>query len=429
MSSVLGLSCTSPPPLTSILFSTDLFPILPFVKSIVVHPDASMGKYEQFFYSKFFLLVYLWYVVFRIPREMSLMLSTALGINFSILMIVNMLFLFESFRRHGYECTVLLSIVLYLVYIALLASIPLAAKSVIGDAIPELKELPVSTREPGLNHCRRLAVCRATPVYDNYLFQRGKYAKCLECARRNEGIVFDASNTNCTSDKRNIDAKGCYKCTEGQPPPDRETCRFSDADCLFVNTVLDLLDKDEYENVFEDHLVLQDNGNYVSDGTQRLTRKLKDKKYPNRAELCKEAEGTLCWFACEDRACKSFVGWNKDPNAPRFSSIEDADANGHGYPTESICMQENSGTQCRKATKCAYGTDVIPRCACEQYRDVHQYTNPCRLFEGQCDDNSIAYTEAVLKLKQVDVVVEDIISVDDVDRFLETLDTVAKKIP
>ena len=213
MPSVFGVPCNKPPALYDIFFSTSLFPLGNFLKSIPQNPNASMNKFEKFFYSKLFLLIYLWYIVFRIPRELSTYININIGLNYSILLVIHVTFVFELFRRFGYECTVFLVTILYLLYNGIIYMIPVVAESPIGDAVPELKELPVSTRKPGMNHCRRLAVCRATPVYDNYLFQKGKYEKCVECAKKNEGIVFKSSKDGCGSKEKDINAKDCYDCT------------------------------------------------------------------------------------------------------------------------------------------------------------------------------------------------------------------------
>ena len=416
MATVFGLPCTPLPPIGDIVFSAPLSPFDNFVKSIFANPNYR-DKHSRFFYSKLFFFAYVWYVVFRLPREMSRLLNAGLGINFSILLVINVVFAFEMFRRYGYECTLLLVAMLYFVYTGLLMLLPAVAKSEVGEVLPELKELPVSQRTPGLNHCRRLAVCRATPVFDNHRFQQGKYRKCLACASgaKPKKIVFDETAPNCGSKERDVDAEKCYKCSSADAST--RSCRYSDADCADVNMVLDMLDSDKTE-------------------------------YRERQRICKEASGSLCWFQPVEGDNSKGLGWNQPLLVERNTrhqrqdakewDLSDANANGHGFPTKEICEREipadlggtpSPGVTCKRLSSCAPKTDAAARCVCEQYRDVRQYRNPCEFLEANCDDTSVAYTEAVLRIKQADIGVDDIISVDDAKNFLDALDTVAERIP
>ncbi len=429
MASIFGIPCDSPPPLGDILFSTSLFPIGDFLKTLAQNPNSSMNKYQKFFYSKLFLLFYLWYVVFRIPREMSIFLNRSINFNYSVLLIINVLFVFELFRRYGYECTVFLVIIMYLLYSGIIYTIPVVAESPVGDALPELKELPVSTRKPGLNHCRRLAVCRATPVYDNYLFQRGKYEKCIECAKRKEKIVFKSSKKDCDSKKRDINAKDCYECTVNSSP-NTNKCTYSSEDCANVEMVLDILDPPQNTPKFQKV--------YDSDGQDTLTTELvftTSESVFNRAEVCKEAHGTLCWFG--KLANGKYRGWNyKDSQNYKTYDLNDPRGKGQGFPTEQVCLHEMSKVienASGSSPTCVKGVCEVSEkeasCACSQYKDVAQFHNPCEFLKDNCDEKSIAYTEAKLKIKQANVSVEDIVTVGDAERFLEDLDKIAGKLP
>jgi hypothetical protein len=409
MTSVFGIPCQKAPNLGDIYFSTGLFPITNFLKSIVRNPDASMTKHEQFFYSKMFLTMYLFYIVFRIPRELSLFLKTSIGLNYSIVLLVNMLFVFELLRRYGYECTIFLVILLYIVYNLVVYMIPILARSPVGEVLPELKEIPAATRKPGVNHCRRLVVCRATPVFDNHIFQRGKHEKCLECAKINEKIIFKGTNKGCESTKRDIDAKSCYECTEGNEP-DYGNCSYDQTDCENVNMVLDLLE--------EKSLLKTD-----------------------KTEACKEGHGSLCWFG-KIPGTDEYRGWKWEST----TGVQDIriDPNdrasiGLGFPTQEICMATMEKYQSKSSKTpipedtCVKGvcdvSDKRAECACSEYADAAQFLNPCEFLEKHCDEKSIAYTEAQLKLKQADVNVDDIISVGNVDNFLNDLDKIASSLP
>ena len=435
MASIFGIPCDPPPPLGDILFSTSLFPLNDFVKSLAQNPNPSMNKYEKFFYSKLFLIFYLWYVVVRIPREMSLFLNRNIALNYSILLIINVLFVFELFRRYGYECTMFLVITMYLLYTGMIYMIPVVAESPVGDALPELKELPVSTRKPGLNHCRRLAVCRATPVYDNYLFQRGKYDKCIECAKYNpsEKIIFKSSKKGCGSKNRDIDAKKCYECTVNSPPDKSDGCTYSSNDCENVIMALDILDPPRNTPTFEKV--------YDSDGQDTLTTRLVSSTSEavfNRAEVCKEAHGSLCWFGKLGNG--KYRGWNyKDGGNYQTYDLNDPRGKGHGFPTKGVCEHSMAEGTTKGTTKplpegaCVKGLcEVSEReasCACSEYKSVPQFNNPCKFLEPNCDEKSIAYTEAKLKIKQANVAVEDIVTVGDAERFLKDLDNLADKLP
>lgn len=396
MASIFGIPCDSPPPLGDILFSTSLFPLNDFVKSLAQNPNPSMNKHEKLFNSKVFLILYLWYIVFRIPREMSLFLNSSIALNYSILLIINISFVFELFRRYGYECTVFLVIIMYVFYSGMMYMIPVLSESPFGDFFPELKELPVSTRKPGLNHCRRLVVCRATPVYDNYLFQRGKYEKCIECAKKNEKIIFKSSKKGCGSKNRDIDAKACYECTVNSPSDKSHSCTYSSNDCEQVRMVLDILNAPE--------------ANF------------------DRADVCKKAHGSLCWFGKLSNG--KYRGWNYNESVSNYQTYElnDPRAKGHGFPTEGVCkyyMQDDE--LCEKGV-----CDVSKKeasCACSEYKNVSQFNDPCKFLEPNCDEKSIAYTEATLKIKQTELAVQDIVTVGNVDRFLKDLDTLANQLP
>lgn len=437
MSSVFGIPCIRPPSLGDVYFSTALFPLSMFAKSIFKNPNQSMNKYERFFYSKLFMTIYLWYVVFRIPRELSLFLNRNIGLNFGILLVIHMIFVLELFKAYGYECTVFLVIIMYLLYSGLMYLLSLAADSALGDALPELKELPVAKRTPGLNHCRRLAICRVTPVFDNYVFQRGKYEKCVECAKKNERIIFKSSKSECGSKKRDINAKECYECTENTRP-EFKNCTYSTEECENVNMVLDILDPPIHSQKFEDV--------YDSKGEKTLETRIvttTSRATFDRAKVCKESHASLCWFG--KLPGNKYRGWNyltgeliSSESYETFDDLNDPRSIGQGFPTREVCLSEMSKMQ--DATIggladdiCVMGvcdvSDKKAECACTQYRDVAQFKDPCKFLEANCDEKSIAYTEAQLKVKQADIDVSNIVRVDDARRLLNDLDNLSNAIP
>jgi hypothetical protein len=433
MASVFGLPCDKPPNVSDILFSTPLFPFSEFLKTFLQNPNPSLSKHEKFFNSKFFLLFYLYYIVFRFPREMSLYLHTNIGLNFSILFIVNVIFTIELFRNYGYECTLILSVILFLIYNALVYIIPVAATSPLGDVLPELKQIPASTRKPGLNHCRRLAICRATPVYDNFLFQKGKYQKCVECAKKNQNIVFKSSKENCGSKKRDIDPKECYECTDSSPPK-YDNCTYSVEDCRNVTIALDILDPPKHSPKFEKI--------YDSQGKDTLQTRLVSTTSPSiydRTQICKEAHGSLCWFGKLQN--NKYRGWNyKQVNSENYQTFDlnDPDSVGQGFPTKDVCLTEMNKMLERKTgplpeDTCIKGIcDVSNKkasCSCSQYKDVPQFNDPCEFLEANCDEKSLAFTEAQLKMKQADVDLKDIVSVEDAQLFLNDLDKLSNALP
>jgi len=315
--------------------------------------------------------------------------------------------------------------------------VPVLAGSAVGEVLPELKELPVSTKKPGLNHCRRLVVCRATPVYDNHLFQKGKYEKCIECAKKNpsEKIKFNSSKKGCGSKNRDVDAKECYECTvNSDNDKSKVNCTYSVNDCENVTMVLDLLDPPRHTPKFEKV--------YDSDGQDTLTTRLvstTSEALFDRTEVCKQAHGTLCWFGKLPNG--KYRGWNyKDGGNYQTYDLNDTATRGQGFPTKDVCLHymaeddpQSTPDSLDKKGTCVKGicevSDKEASCSCDEFKDVAQFDNPCAFLEANCDEKSLAYTEAKLKIKQADVSVQDIVTVGDAERFLKDLDAVASKMP
>lgn len=337
---------------------------------------------------------------FRLPREMSLLLSNSLGVNYTILLVIHIFFVFRMLQKYGYECCILFTLAAYFTYDMLLSLLSVAAQSSVGDALPELKELPVANRKPGLNHCRRLAICRATPVYDNFLFQKGKHEKCIECAKQNKRIRFNDKKKNCGSKERSIDAKSCYDCTNVKP--EQKNCDFSNTDCKLIYDVLDEIDT---------------------------------KQRYSRQKVCNESKASLCWFA-PIPGTKKVRGWN-------FQSYTENDPGSidKGFPTKAICLDQikklqgeivGGATNCKRSELCELkrlSAHKHAECTCREYKAVSQFLDPCQFLETNCDENSISFKEATLKVESANVNVDDIVSVDDAERFLNILDGISKKIP
>ena len=423
MSSVLGVGCGERPDVARILFGTSVSPFSTFLFSFVQGPQhTGLDRYDRFFESKLFFIFFSWFMLFRVPRELAHELNRGLGVSFIVLLMIHVTIALEAFRRYGYECTSFLLLVMFLIYSGILYMIPVVASTPVGDVIPELKELPVSTRTPGLNHCRRLAVCRATPVYDNHRLQKGKYEKCMECVMSSEkSIIFRPEREGCGFKQRDIDARECYDCSEQDA---RTTdCSYTREDCLAVNMVLNEIDPPKTIPVH----VESDNG------PKLMVTREEEPKFP-RPQACKESHGSLCWFAelKEPTLDERYQGWDE---SVVLSDINVLTAQGRGFPTKEICMEVTQGRSQTNRNKvvCKKGyckaSAAMARCACEQYRDVAQFRDPCAFLEANCDVNSVSYAEAVLKLKQADVGVDDIITIEESQRFLGKLDDVARQIP
>ena len=116
--------------------------------------------------------------------------------------------------------------------------------------------------------------------------------------------------------------------------------------------------------------------------------------------------------------------------------LNDPKSKGHGFPTKSVCeheMAKGSSSVTLTEGTCVKGVcDVSDKeavCACSEYKNVAQFHDPCKFLEANCDENSIAYTEAKLKMEQANVAVEDIVTIEDAERFLRDLDNLANKLP
>jgi hypothetical protein len=193
--------------------------------------------------------------------------------------------------------------------------------------------------------------------------------------------------------------------------------------------VLDLLDPPKYTPKFEKV--------YDSDGEETMTKRLVSSMSEalfNREEVCKKAHGSLCWFG--KIANDKYRGWN-DKDLKTYD-LNDPRAQGHGFPTEDIClhyMAERTGKTpdtlpektCVKSV-CEI-SDKEASCTCAEYKNVPQFNDPCKFLEANCDEKSIAYTEAQLKMKQADVSVQDIVNVGNAEKFLKDLDTLANQLP
>lgn len=417
MSSFLGLPCDPPAKLDSVFFPISET----FSRKLFLNPNYSeMG---QFWNSRFFIILFLWYVVFRIPREYSRMISVGLGVSMGLVTLINVVFVFEVFRRHGYECTLFFCLLLYLLYFFLLSMIPVAARiPAIAETFPEIKELPVAQKEPGLNHCRRLAICRYSPVFANHRFQKGKYQKCLECAKQERDFQYDGSSKECESGVKYNDPKKCYKCSEGKV--DVNVCTLTKEECASVTLVLDMIDPPKTELTTSNE-----------SGTERVLSRSTGTKY-NRQEACRVGQGSLCWFSvATPPGIGKYFGWQgigqHGSARPVFEDLTQPEVLGRGYPTQAICEEKEVGLNCIEASGkgCKKDKEMIARCACEQYTDTPKFSNPCEFLETNCDMNSIAYKEAEMKMKQGDINVSDIVSVENIQGFIGRLDDISRKIP
>lgn len=390
MSSFLGLKCDKVP-LRDILLSAGS--AADFFASFVKFPDGDMQRHMRFFNSKLFLLSFVWFVCVKVSWELAHMMSAAFGVRRTVMLLVHVPLALYMLVLHGYECALFMLVLLFAVYKSIILLLPAVAKGKAGDVVPALKKIPATTgKKSGVSQCERLAVCRSTPVYDNHRFQRGKHQKCMECASRNERIVFDADEEGCGHEERDVDAERCFKCTEGNSP-DFSSCDYSDEECADVLMSLEFIDPDG-----------------ALDGRR----------------VCRDAEASLCWFY-EDQG--EFRGWNAD----RGFRLDDAGANGHGFPTRELCEARRAkttggGAACQRLGPCRTGVLQKELCACEDYRDNEQHRDPCAVFERGCDDSSLEYREAALRIRQGGVSVSDVVSADDVDDFVGSIEDVVNTV-
>lgn len=402
--SVLGIECGDPPQIFEILFGVN--PVLnsdgrfalsqfrTYLFSFMLNPSSTGDKYDRFFNGKLFFLLFVYIVVFKLSREMAHMVAQVLDINRTLLLIAHIAIVTQMMRTYGYECTVILVVLLYCFYAGVVMLLPSVAQSEIAEVIPVVKELPGATAAPGINHCRRLAVCRESSIYDNHRMQVGKYEKCLQCAAQNEQITFDESLPGCESTRRDVSAQDCYKCTEDAPPPSAN-CSSSDPACKLLRTVLDSIDSD---------------GIY------------------DRESACNESGGSMCYFA--HKTNQTFLGW---PKGVTFRKNDPA-SKGKGFPTKEIC-EHHHGTSCVRF-ECqqpeegpADGLSAHQaECACQQYKDVPQFDDPCARLASKCDERSVAYAEAKLMIKQMQIETSDIVTSDHLESFLSRVDELAENV-
>lgn len=390
------MSCVRPPP-----FSDIFLPLgETFGPAFFRNPRASPGR--QFLHSRMFFFLFLWYVVFRMGRSLARAVNKMTGVSFGILALVHSVALIEAYRRLGAECTAFGSLVVFVVYLTIdrfFAGQKMALNSVNTTPVVGSAILTDASKVDGggMLACRRLALCRSTPVHARHKSQRLKHRKCIECAEKSKSIQYDNAKIGCRPEDRDNGTVQCHKCHETAPPPE-EQC---DTACRDIETVMDLIDPDD-------------------DG-QGL-------KYPDRAGICRESRGSLCWFACAGSVCGGGVpltGWD---GKTTVSGVADASGNGSGYPTREVC-EAHSGSKCVRLTSCAGDPKMLAECACSKHIDALVAENPCAFFEGDCDENSIEYSEALLKMKQGEISTADIVSVGDVQKFVSALDTLAKSIP
>ena len=65
--------------------------------------------------SKFFYVLFVYYIVWQLSNMYARMLSSAIGLRLSILVAIHVIFAALLFNRTGYECTVFVMGLLYLV--------------------------------------------------------------------------------------------------------------------------------------------------------------------------------------------------------------------------------------------------------------------------------------------------------------------------
>ena len=351
---------------------------------------------EKFWYSRAFTLIFIWLVVLRIPREMSTMLSNAFGISVGIVTLINSTFVFSLFRTYGYECTLVMCLALYIIYDFIVSMLPTAKDTALGDMVPALKTLPAATgvKKSSSDNCYRLAVCHDAPVYDNHLFQKGKHAKCLECARKGKAILYQSNKAGCGSGETSNNPQHCYDC-HPDAAADESACDTAKL-CRDVDRALAMM----------------------KDAT--------GVEHGSRRQICRESMGSLCWFECLGSDCK---GKLKGFTGDVITDVNDPSGSGRGYPTEKVCKRQTGGSQCVKTKRCAGYVDQFRTCACDTYKASRKMNDPCARFEKACDKSSVAYMEAKAKIAQANIKIKDIVDAQDAQNFVAALDKVVAMIP
>eukprot|EP00966_Prymnesium_polylepis_P156295 3610868-Prymnesium_polylepis.1 len=198
-----------------------------------------------------------------------------------------------------------------------------------------------------------------------YQFQKGKYQKCIECAKQSKGFQYDGSNKECQSGVKSNDPKKCYKCTESEV--DIDECTLTNEECASVNLVLDMIDPPKTEIATSDDF-----------GRQRIRSRSTGTKY-NRQEACRIGQGSLCWFREAAPGTGKYFGWQgigeHGSARPVFEDLTQPGVLGKGYPTQAICEAEEGVSTCFEATGrgCKKDEEMLARCACEQYTDTPKY--------------------------------------------------------
>ena len=371
MKQLLYMPCQKPPPFSEILSgATRRIPYSLFVHEQDVGRHMSM---TGFMHSAAFLIFAL-FLGIAAARELAYSLSRVFGISGGVIAVVIFVFLLEIYRRTGFQCTVWAWMQLFMLVIHGTEALPGVAQSAVGDAIPILKELPGASEEKPADprlQCFRLAACRAAPIYDNHLEQRQKFEKCEECLSKDMGFTSKWNEDKfvgyvCSADVE----KGYRKCMDTPSASD---------ECPMTADVLEIIGSEE-----------------------------------SVIDVCNASNGQLCTFAKKNGTYFGFAG---------EVDFVASDA-GLGYPTIEICEGQNPGAECVSLENCeASDKRISTNCFCNQYRTVAQYKDPCAFLMENCDENSSAYREAVIQLKQQDIEVSDIISVDDVQGLVAKLDT------
>ena len=324
-----------------------------------------------------------------------MILSNAFGVSAGVIALLNSIFVMFIFRTYGYECTLLICLILFIVYDGVVALLPTASQTVLGDVVPQVKALPGSKKEKQTSqaNCLRLAVCLDSPLYDNHLFQKGKHEKCVECARKGKAMLYNAKRKGCDSSTSTSDAKTCYDCHPTATPDD------------------------EYCNTAQ----------YCADVKRALTmmRDMSSVEHGSHASICRESKGSLCWFECINGDCS---GQLKGFTGDSITGVDDPTGSGRGFPTESVCVKQTGG-RCVKIKNCVGYEDQFKTCSCDTYKSSSKMRDPCERFEKTCDKNSILFQEARARVAQSNIKVRDIVSAEDGKNIVSALDRAVEMIP
>lgn len=361
MRSLLFMPCYPPPPILPTFAAALSAPPRSLLQSL----DVPSGL-TALLYSPVGLLAIGALMVYM-AREVAILLMPYFGgLSGGVITVLLSVMLLEMYRRTGVQCTLWAWLQIFMVVLQVTTLMPrdVPLQTATGTAL--------KTSDP-LYDCRRLATCRALPVYSNHKRQVAKVEKCEECLAQGAGFT-------------DPDGDGEYECDAAVKPPDVPCAAGGQGSgggaCAATRDALEIMGRDD-----------------------------------DVASTCAASGGRLCHVAPTGDGV--YVGYAGEVDLVSGSS-------GLGYPTASMCEEEHPGATCVEIPGCVASDKVSgasgSNCYCDQFKSVSQYDDPCDFLSSRCDTKSVAYQEAKLQLAQSKVSVDDVVSVDDLSAVVDAVD-------